>query len=238
MNTLPQAAGTPPPKSADALAVLAQINMGRVLRPLANLATVVSAYLHARQFFFPEFVLRYNPDEAYIVILAAYAGHRELRRWSNDPDVIAQSARRGEYFVVGWWTAFFIAVLIANHTLRYRVPDGLEVLCMQITAVFFGTLASQHAYKGKTRTPTIGEHKADTGGDAGADAPLARLEDRILDYLKAAPGRVSSSELEGEMDVSRSTILRAMARLENEKRVRWVGRNDKDPDGGFQLRQP
>ena len=144
--------GTPPTKSVDlpagqagALASLAQLNMGRVLRPLANLATCISAYLHARQFFFPDFVLRFKPDEAYVVILAAYAGHRELRRWSNDPQIISDTARRGEYFVVGWWTACFIAVLIAYHTLRYRVPKGLESLCMQITAVFFGTLASQHA---------------------------------------------------------------------------------------------
>src|SRR5437879_11974156 len=91
--------GTPPPGSADA-AALAQLNMGRVLRPLANLATLVSAYLHARQFFFSDFVLRYNPEEAYVVILAAYAGHRELRRWSNDPQVITDTARRGENFAV------------------------------------------------------------------------------------------------------------------------------------------
>jgi len=223
------AAGTTPPRSADGLASMAQLNMGRVLRPLANLATLVSAYLHARQFFFSDFVLRYNPDEAYVVILAAYAGHRELRRWSNDPQVITDTARRGEYFVVGWWTAYFIAVLIANHTLRYRVPEGLEFLCAQITAVFFGTLASQHAYKGKLRQ---------NAGAASSGAPTRRPEDRILDYLQTAQGPMSSSDLEDAMDVSRSTILRAMARLQKVKKVQWVGRSDNDPDGGFQLRQP
>ena len=48
---------------------------------------------------------------------------------------------------------------------------------------------------------------------------------------------MSSSELEDSLEVSRSTILRTMARLEKEKRVRWTGRNDNDPDGSFQLRQ-
>ena len=230
------AAGTPPTGSAEA-ASLAQLNMGRVLRPLANLATLVSAYLHARQFFFSDFVLRYNPDEAYVVILAAYAGHRELRRWSNDPQVITDTARRGEYFVVGWWTAYFIAVLIANHTLRYRVPEGLEFLCAQVTAIFFGTLASQHAYKGKLRNQYVGERRIDDPGGASGNGKPRRIEDRVLDCLKGASAPMSSSELEEVLEVSRSTILRAMARLEKEHKVRWVGRSDNDPDGGFQLRQ-
>ena len=231
-------AGTPAPKSADALAALAQLNMGRVLRPLANLATLISAYLHARQFFFPNFGLRASPDEAYVVILVAYAGHRELRRWSKDPRVISDRARRGEYFVVGWWTAYFIAVLIANHTLRYQVPEGLESLCMQITAVFFGTLASQHIFKGRVRGRDLPGHGTDGSGGIAENGQGRPLEDRILDYLKNTTGPVSSSVLEEAMDVSRSTILRAMARLEKERRVRWAGRSDNDPAGGFELRQP
>jgi hypothetical protein len=221
--------GNSPPaplKPAGALAGIAQLNMGRVLRPLVMLATAVSAYLHARQFFFPDFVLRYNPDEAYVALLLAYSGHRELRRWSNDPQVITQTARRGEYFVVGWWTAYFIAVLIADHTLRYRVPDGLLSLCLQILGIFFGTLASQHLFKGKVQNQGVKVQ-------ALPAEPARRLEDRVLAYLKNTPGPVKRRDLEEEFDMSRSSIQRLMDSLQGKGLVEWVGASRNDPNGGF-----
>jgi hypothetical protein len=213
--------------SVNKMAALTQLNMGRILHPLALLATAISVYLHARQFFFPDFVLRYNPDEAYVVILAAYAGHRELRRWSNDPTVITQRARRGEFFVIGWWTAYFVAILIANHALRYRLPDGLFALCAQITAIFFGTLASQQVYRGK-RSAASDVGRGTTGGSS--------LEDRILVHLKDASRPVMRRELEEILGVSRATVTRSLDDLEKQGKVVWAGESQNDPNGGFRSR--
>src|SRR5262245_44821044 len=91
------------PRSPAVLVTLAQLNMGRILNPLVRLFTAISFYFHLRQFLSLTFIVRYDPDIAYIFLLTAYAGHRELRRWVNDPEVIEARARRGEPFVVFWW---------------------------------------------------------------------------------------------------------------------------------------
>lgn len=101
-------------------------------------------------------------------------------------------------------------------------------LCMGITTIFFGTLASQHLYKGTQLRATRGDSASNGGGE--------RTEDRILGYLSTASGPVASAQLEEALNVSRSTVLRAMARLEKQRKVEWVGKNENDPNGGFKLR--
>ena len=223
---------TPEPSvkpSPASLAALAQLNMGRVLRPLVNFATAVSVYFHARQFFFPEIVQRYDADLAYVTLLTVYAGHREVRRWSNDPEVITKRARRGEYFVVGWWTAYFVALFIANHALRYRVPEGLLSLCVQITTIFFGTLTSQQIYKGRR----LGAPGAGLNA-RGGDPP----ENRILKRMERSETPLKRRDVEEELGVSRATAGRLLDRLEDKGLVEWAGENRTDQNGGFRLRKP
>jgi hypothetical protein len=163
------------PRSPIALASLAELNMGRVLRPLVLLASAIAFYFHLRQFIWPDFGLRYNPDEAYITLLAAYSGHRELKRWSQDPEVITQTGRRGELFVVFWWAFYFVTLAAANEVARYRLPDGLLSLCVQITAIFFGTLTSQHLFKGKQgKEARVGEEAS--AGDQTESQILAHIQ--------------------------------------------------------------
>lgn len=210
-----------PAGQAGTLAALAQLNAGRVLRPLVNFTTAVSFYFHLRQFLSAGFVVRYNPDIAYITILAAYAGHREVRRWVKDPDVIAERARRGELFVVGWWAFYYVTLVAANHVAFYQIPEGLLALCLQVTAVFFGTLTSQQVYKGRTAR----------GGE-----PNDTLENRIMEYLQKASEPVKSSQLQEQFGASKATIWRATEKLQAQGKVEWTGKNPTDPEGGFRVK--
>lgn len=214
----------PPGRSPATLAALAQLNMGRVLRPLVNLFTVISFYFHLRQFLSSVFILRYDPDIAYVALLTAYAGHRELRRWAADPEVIQERARRGELFVVFWWAFYALTLTAANHIATYQVPEGLLGLCIQVTTIFFGTLTSQQIYKRRRIQEPVG-----TNGSMP-------LEVRVLDYLRNAKEPVRSSQLQTAFNVSQPTIWRTLKQLTTEGKVEWTGTSENDPDGGFRFK--
>ncbi len=211
-----------PVKPQATLAALAQLNMGRVLRPLVNLATAISFYFHLRQFLSSAYVLRFDPDIAYVILLTAYAGHREIRRWSQDPEIIQERARRGELFVVGWWSFYFVTLTAANHVERYTVPEGLLSLCIQMTTIFFGTLASQQIYKGRRAVrPSEGF------------AEEASLEYQALEQIRRSPMPVQSGDLEIALGVSRSSIYRLTRQLLAKGQIEWTGAKENDPEGGF-----
>jgi hypothetical protein len=210
--------------SAGAMAALAQLNAGRVLRPLVNLFTAVAFYFHLRQFLSTTFVLRYDPNIAYIALLTAYAGHRELRRWVADPEIISERARRGELFVVFWWAFYIVALTAANHIASCRVPEGLLSLCMQITAIFFGTLTSQQFFKRKTVSAMSAVDKVS-------------LQERILKTLGEAQSPMSTGDLALALGASKATVWRAVKGLEDQSKVEWSGRSDSDPDGGIRLKK-
>ncbi len=194
--------------------------MGRVLRPLVNLATAISFYFHLRQFLSSAYVLRFDPDIAYVILLTAYAGHREIRRWSQDPEIIQERARRGELFVVGWWSYYFVTLTAANHVEHYTVPEGLLSLCIQMTTIFFGTLTSQQLYK--RRAPSAAEE--------------ASLQIRVLEHLRKSKEPVKSSSLHTALGVSQPTLWRTMNKLKKADQVAWTGTSDTDPDGGFTIK--
>jgi hypothetical protein len=214
----------PPSRNPAALVALAQLNMGRVLRPLVNLFTGIAFYFYVRQFLSSSFVLRYDPDIAYVTLLTAYAGHREIRRWVQDPEVIQERARRGELFVVFWWAFYAVTLTAANHVVSYSVPNGLLSLCIQVTTIFFGTLTSQQLYK--RRRGRLEE--------APVDGPT--LEYQMLEQIRQAKEPVRPAVLEEQLDVSRSTVYRLTRRLLAADKIEWTGRNENDPEGGFRAK--
>ncbi len=209
-----------PPPNTGALAALAQLNAGRVLRPLVNLFTGIAFYFYLRQFLSVGFVLRYDPDIAYVALLTAYAGHRELRRWVADPEIISERARRGELFVVFWWAFYAVTLVAANHVVSYRVPDGLLSLCMQVTAIFFGTLTSQQFYK----------RKAVSAGDG------ASIQERILQALSGQKELMSTGDLANALGLPKVSVWRVVKALQEQGKVEWSGRSDSDPEGGIRLK--
>lgn len=223
-STVTEPASQQPTRSPAALAALAQLNMGRVLNPLVRFFTAISFYFHLRQFLSSSFIVRYDPDIAYIFLLTAYAGHRELRRWVNDPEVMGIRARRGELFVIFWWAFYAVTLVSANHFAFYRVPDDLLSLCIQVTTIFFGTLTSQQLYKrrrGRMEEPLVG-------------GPT--LEYQMLEHIRQAKEPVRPAELEERLDVSRSTVYRVTRRFLGAGMIEWTGRNDNDPEGGFRAK--
>ncbi len=210
------------PKSPVVLAALAQLNMGQVLLPLVRLFTAISFYFHLRSFLSASYVLRYDPDIAYMILLTAYAGHRELRRWVQDPEVMQARARRGELFVVFWWAFYAVTLVAANHIASYRVPDGLLALCMQMTTIFFGTLTSQQLYKRRR-----GEGLEDTS---------ETLDHQLLEVLRLAKAPLRNEVLADRLGVSRSTVYRLTRRLLAAGKIEWTGQNENDPNGGFRAR--
>ncbi len=213
----------PPTRPPETLAALTQLNMGRVLRPLVNLFSAIAFYFHLRQFLSASFVLRYDPDVAYITLLTAYAGHRELRRWSQDPAIIQERARRGELFVVFWWAFYGVTLTAANHIATYSVPSGLLALCIQVTTIFFGTLTSQQLYKRKQNFGSAG------GGEMGAGS----LQERILAMATKRTDPVSLREIEAELKVPRATAARAVSALIDQGKAKRVGHVGNDPEGGI-----
>lgn len=219
---MPDIQPTQQTRPPEAIAALAQLNMGRVLRPLVNLFSAIAFYFYLRVFLSASFVLRYDPDVAYIALLTAYAGHRELRRWSQDPTVIQERARRGELFVVGWWAFYAVTLTAANHVAMYQIPPGLLSLCIQVTTIFFGTLTSQQLYKRKQ-----------IAGRAQNGTAMGSLTDRILALAGKRPDPLSLREIETELRVPRATIARAVAALLEQGKVERVSRDENDPDGGI-----
>lgn len=203
--------------------MLGSPTMGRVLRPLLHLATAITFYTTFRQFWSAEYAVRYSPDAAYVTLLAAYAGHREVRRWSQDPALAEERARRGELFVAAWWLFYFAALVAANHVSRYRLPESLYPLCLQVTGIFFGTLTSQQLFERKE----IQTEKALGGAEA--------IEEKLLGAFTRSGKPLSRRELETQTGLSRSSLQRALSRLQLAGRLRWTGASLRDPQGRFEL---
>lgn len=134
-------------------------------------------------------------------------------------------ARRGEYFVVGWWTTYFVAALIANHTTRYSIPEGLLSLCLQVTAIFFGTLASQQVFKGRIAKVVRSPSRSARG--------LDEQEELVLQKVATSSVPVQRRDLEQSTGHSRSALQRILDSLTDKNLVEWTGQSPTDPNGGF-----
>ena len=120
----------------------------------------------------------------YFVILAAYAGDRELGHWRQAGQSHAEiRMRKGEWFVFAWVVfAFFAAaasglfpefiVPLTRVQVKLRMPHELAAITLEVIAIFFGTQASKHF-----RDSRPGNAPPGAGGLAGPKGQLPTIED-------------------------------------------------------------
>lgn len=79
---------------------------------------------------------------AYISLLTAYAGHKEINRWTTKPDKSGQ--RLGEIFVYIWWAMVLLMfVLITLFPLKFQLPEQMMTICLGVLIIFFGSEANK-----------------------------------------------------------------------------------------------
>jgi len=133
------------PGQAAPLAPVAQPHtLRQALYPIVLLYTAAFLGLELREFLY-QTTPRYFSPEMYTGLLAAFAGERELRRWTGKPDRYALSA---EFVIYAWWLSYLAILLWIN--LRpgctRHMPADYPAICKQIIIIFFGAGTSKLFY--------------------------------------------------------------------------------------------
>lgn len=121
---------------------------GRIIMPLTYLAMAICFSVRLREFLSRSFAARYNVDLPYLILLLGFAVLQEVRLWARGPAAFREiTTLPQDLFVVGWWLFYLGTLATASHVAAYKVPENLLTLCMQVTAIYLGTLVSHFFYE-------------------------------------------------------------------------------------------
>lgn len=87
-------------------------------------------YIH---FFRPEFTINPIMHEVYRSLVLAYTAQKEIGNWVNKPDLIK---RPGEFVAAVWWvSALFMLAAETVSRGKYKYPNDLNIVLLEITAI-------------------------------------------------------------------------------------------------------
>lgn len=141
----------------------------------------------------------------YTALLAAYAGDKEIRRWTGT----CLPSRWGSIFVYAWFIFFGAAYTIRAIFPTFELPADLTKVCLQVLGVFFGTKASGKIYSLRQ------------GGKA-ASADIATGEEKVLQVLDER-GRITNEDAQKILNASHTTAFRILKKLEDAGKIRQQG---------------
>lgn len=141
----------------------------------------------------------------YVALVTAYAGDKEVRRWTGK----ALPSRWGSVFIYLWFVFFAVAFTIQAINPTFKLPEDLSKICLQVLGIFFGSKISGKLYSMKQEAK---DFETEIGG----------REDRIL-ALVAEKGRVTTGDAAKLLSLSNPTARRIMDKLEKDGKIKQEG---------------
>lgn len=141
----------------------------------------------------------------YVALVTAYAGDKEVRRWTGS----ALPSRWGSVFIYLWFVFFAVAFTIQAINPTFKLPDDLSKVCLQVLGIFFGSKISGKLYSMKQEAK---DFETEIGG----------REDRIL-ALVTEKGRVATGDAAKLLGLSNPTARRILDKLEKDGKIKQEG---------------
>lgn len=88
--------------------------------------------------------------DLYLLLLAIYAGDKELERWRHRHQSISQ---RGEYFVIGWVGLTLLTLIVeldGGRKVGYVVPHELPLIVGGVLVIYFATQYLKVEYRNRS----------------------------------------------------------------------------------------
>jgi len=131
----------------------------------------------------------------YVALVTAYAGDKEVRRWTGS----ALPSRWGSVFIYIWFVFFAVAFTIQAINPTFKLPEDLSKVCLQVLGIFFGSKISGKLYSMKQEGK---DFETEIGG----------WEDKIL-ALVAEKEKVTTGDAAKLLGLSHSTTRAIMDKL-------------------------
>jgi uncharacterized membrane protein len=141
----------------------------------------------------------------YVALVTAYAGDKEVRRWTGK----ALPSKWGSVFIYVWFVFYAVAFTIQAINPTFKLPDDLSKVCLQVLGIFFGSKISGKLYSMKQEAK---DFETEIGG----------REDRIL-ALVTEKGRVATGDAAKLLGLSKPTARRIMDKLEHDGKIKQEG---------------
>ena len=141
----------------------------------------------------------------YVALVTAYAGDKEVRRWTGS----ALPSRWGSVFIYIWFVFFAVAFTIQAINPTFKLPDDLSKVCLQVLGIFFGSKISGKLYSMKQEAK---DFETEAGG----------REDKILAVV-TEKGAITVGDAAKLLGLSSSTARRVLDKLEQAGRIKQEG---------------
>ena len=141
----------------------------------------------------------------YVALVTAYAGDKEVRRWTGS----ALPSRWGSVFIYIWFVFFAVAFTIQAINPTFKLPHDLSKVCLQVLGIFFGSKISGKLYSMKQEGK---DFETEIGG----------REDKILAFV-AEKEKVTTGDVAKLLGLSHSTTRAIMDRLEKDGKLKQEG---------------
>ncbi len=178
----------------------------QILWPLTTGYTILYFGLMVADFALREaFAMPSGMMIVYVALVTAYAGDKEVRRWTGK----ALPSRWGSVFIYVWFVFYAVAFTIQAINPTFKLPSELSKVCLQVLGIFFGSKISGKLYSMKQEAK---DFETEIGG----------REDRIL-ALVTEKGRVATGDAAKLLGLSNSTARRVLDRLEQAGKIKQEG---------------
>lgn len=141
----------------------------------------------------------------YVALVTAYAGDKEIRRWTGK----ALPSKWGSVFIYLWFVFFAVAFTIQTFNATFVLPEDLSKVCLQVLGIFFGTKISGKIYAMRQEAK---EFETELGG----------REERVLALMEENE-RVTTGDVAKFLNLSKPTARRIMDKLEKDGKVKQEG---------------
>ncbi len=178
----------------------------QILWPLTTGYTILYFVLMAADFALREkFTMPTGMMVVYVALVTAYAGDKEVRRWTGK----ALPSKWGSVFIYLWFVFFAVAYTIQAINPTFKLPEDLSKICLQVLGIFFGSKISGKLYSMKQEGK---DFETEIGG----------REDRVL-ALATEKGKVTTGDAAKLLGLSHPTARRIMDHLEQARKIRQEG---------------
>ncbi len=178
----------------------------QILWPLTTGYTILYFVLMAADFALREkFTMPTGMMVVYVALVTAYAGDKEVRRWTGK----ALPSKWGSVFIYLWFVFFAVAFTIRSINATFTLPEDLSKVCLQVLGIFIGSKISGKLYASKQE-----------GKDF--ETEIGSREDKILAVV-TEKGRITTGDAAKLLGLSHSTVRRIMDHLQQAGQIKQQG---------------
>ena len=178
----------------------------QILWPLTTGYTVLYLLMMVADFAWREaFTMPPGMMVIYVALVTAYAGDKEVRRWTGK----ALPSKWGSVFIYIWFVFFAVAYTIQAINSTFKVPEDLSKICLQVLGIFFGSKISGKLYSMKQEGK---DFETEIGG----------REDKVL-ALVTEKERVTTGDAAKFLGLSTATARRILDGLEKQGKLKQEG---------------